>query len=462
MSKSKVLVIGLDCAEPSLVFEQWRNELPNLSSLIGHGLWGKLESCTPAITVPAWMTMMTSKDAGQLGIYGFRNRADHSYDKLSMVTSRSVTHDTVWDILTRAGKQSIVIGVPPTYPLKPLNGLAVSCFMTPSTKSQYTYPNELRTEVEALVGEYMVDVKGFRTDDKDWLLAQIYEMTEKRFKLANHWIRTKPWDFFMLMEIGVDRIHHAFWKHMDPLHPKHVPGNKYLHAIHDYYRMVDALIGQLLQGIDDQTTVLVVSDHGAKRLDGCIVFNEWLMREGYLTLKTPLNGVTAWDKVEIDWSKTKAWGDGGYYGRLFINTQGREPQGIVPASQYEAVRDELAQRLAGIVDEKGQNIGTVAFKPQQIYREARNVPPDLIVYFGNLHWRPIASVGYGSIYSTDNDTGPDDANHAQHGICIVKENGASASRQLQGAQIYDVAPTILKLLGVPVPSDMIGKDLRER
>lgn len=462
MSQSKVLVIGLDCAEPSLVFEQWRAELPHLSALSGNGLWGKLESCTPAITVPAWMTMMTSKDAGQLGIYGFRNRADHSYDKLSIVTSRSVTHDTVWDILSRVGKQSIVMGVPPTYPLKPLNGLAVSCFMTPSTKSQYTYPHELRTEVAALVGEYMVDVKGFRTDDKDWLLAQIYEMTEKRFKLANHWIRTKPWDFFMLMEIGVDRIHHAFWKYMDPLHPKHVPGNKYLHAIRDYYRTVDTLIGQLLQGIDDQTSVLVVSDHGAKRLDGCIVFNEWLMREGYLTLKTPLKGVTAWDKVEIDWSKTKAWGDGGYYGRLFINQQEREPQGIVPAAHYEALRDELAAKLAGIVDERGHNIGTVAFKPQQIYREVRNVSPDLIVYFGDLHWRPIASVGYDNIYSTDNDTGPDDANHAQCGLCIVHEKGTPVQRELQGAQIYDVAPTILKLLNVPVPSDMIGQDLRTR
>ena len=458
----KVLVIGLDCAEPSLVFDKWRDELPNLSRLAGTGLWGELESCMPAITVPAWMTMMTSHQPGELGIYGFRNRADYSYDRMTMVNSKHVTLDTVWDILSRQGKQCIVIGVPPSYPLKPINGVAISCFLTPSAKSQFTYPNELRSEVEALVGEYMVDVSNFRTDDKDWLLGQIYLMTEKRFKVAKHWMRTKPWDFFMLMEIGVDRIHHAFWKYMDPLHPKHVPGNKYVNAIRDYYRFVDGQIGELLETIDDATTVMVVSDHGAKRMDGGIVFNEWLRREGYLVLKDDPKEITPFAKVEVDWTKTKAWGEGGYYGRLFMNVQGRESQGIIPAASYEAERDELVTRLAGIADDKGKNIGTTAYKPQSVYRTVRNVPPDLIVYFGDLYWRSIGSLGYNSILTFDNDSGPDDANHAQFGMFILKEPAAGHGRRAQGAQIYDVAPTILNSMGFPVPADMIGRDLRER
>ncbi len=461
-AKRRVLVIGLDCAEPSLVFDKWRDELPHLSSLAGNGLWGELESCMPAITVPAWMTMMTSKDPGQLGFYGFRNRADHSYERMTTVNSRHVTHDTVWDILSRHGQPSIVIGVPPTYPLKPLNGSAISCFLTPSTKSQYTYPNNLRNEVEGLVGEYMVDVSNFRTEDKDWLLGQIYQMTDKRFKVANHWIRTKPWDFFMLMEIGVDRIHHAFWKYMDPLHPKHVPGNQFINAIRDYYRFVDAQIGKMLEAVDDQTTVMVVSDHGAKRMDGGIVFNEWLRREGYLVLKEEPRGVTPFEKIEVDWSRTKAWGAGGYYGRLFMNVQGREPQGIIPPGHYEAVRDELVERLASLTDDKGKNIGTLSYKPQKVYREMRNFPPDLIVYFGNLYWRAIGGVGYNSIHTFENDTGPDDANHAQFGLFIVTEPDATGSRKAQGAQITDVAPTILNIMGVEVPSDMIGHDLRAR
>src|SRR5512143_450044 len=423
MGTPKVLIIGLDCAEPSLVFDQWRAELPNLSALAGGGHWGEMESCMPAITVPAWMTMMTARQPGELGIYGFRNRADYSYDKMAMVTSRTVTLDTVWDILSRQGKQCVVIGVPPTYPLKPVNGSMISCFLTPSTKSQYTYPNELRDEVEALVGEYMVDVSNFRTEDKDWLLGQIYEMTEKRFKVGNAWIRSKPWDFFMLMEIGVDRIHHAFWKYMDPLHPKHVPGNKYINAIRDYYKFVDAQIGEMLKAIDGDTSVLVVSDHGAKRMDGGIVFNEWLRREGYLVLKEEPQANTPFAKAKVDWARTRAWGEGGYYGRLFMNVQGREPQGVVPAAHYESMRDELIEKLAGIADDKGRNIGTKAYKPEAVYRSIRNVPPDLIVYFGDLYWRSIGSLGYGGIHTFDNDSGPDDANHAQFGMFILREPG---------------------------------------
>ncbi|MBI3734759.1 MAG: alkaline phosphatase family protein, partial [Chloroflexi bacterium] len=179
-------------------------------------------------------------------------------------------------------------------------------------------------------------------------------------------------------------------------------------------------------------------------------------------LKEEPQGVTPFEKVEVDWSKTKAWGAGGYYGRLMLNVQGREPQGIIPQSQYAAVRDELMERLAGITDDKGKNLNTVSFTPEASYREIKNYPSDLIVYFGNLAWRAIGGLGYDTIYTFENDTGPDDANHAQFGLFIVQEPGAQGSRKAQGAQIYDVAPTILSMLGVPVPADMIGKDLRSR
>ena len=162
--------------------------------------------------------MMTSRDPGELGIYGFRNRSDYGYDKLSVADSGSFREDTVWDILGREGKDSIIIGVPPTYPVKPLRGSLISCFLTPGSQSQFTYPHDLRPEVQRLVGDYMVDVKGFRTDKKQWLLSQIYEMTTKRFSVAKHFLKTRPWDFFMMVEMGTDRIHHGFWQFMDEQH----------------------------------------------------------------------------------------------------------------------------------------------------------------------------------------------------------------------------------------------------
>src|ERR1700758_5278221 len=152
--KRKAMVIGLDCADPELVFHRWLDDLPNIRRVVRDGVHGKLRSIVPPITVPAWMCMMTSRDPGELGIYGFRNRSDHSYDKLAIANSTSIQEETVWDILSHEGKQSIIIGVPPTYPVKPLRGSLISCFLTPGSQSQYTYPGELRPELQRLVGDY--------------------------------------------------------------------------------------------------------------------------------------------------------------------------------------------------------------------------------------------------------------------------------------------------------------------
>jgi predicted AlkP superfamily phosphohydrolase/phosphomutase len=119
----------------------------------------------------------------------------------------------------------------------------------------------------------------------------------------------------MLVEMGVDRIHHGFWSHMDPAHHKYERGNPLESAILDYHRHVDGQLAELLALCPSDTLVLVVSDHGAKKMDGGICFNEWLMREGYLTLGEKPSKPTPIGRVPIDWTRTRAWGDGGYYGR---------------------------------------------------------------------------------------------------------------------------------------------------
>jgi predicted AlkP superfamily phosphohydrolase/phosphomutase len=461
--RKKVLVIGLDCAPPEIVFEEMREELPNFKRVMDEGVWGKLESCIPAITVPAWSSMMSSKDPGTLGFYGFRNRGDYSYEKNTLANSNSVKTDRVWDVLSRAGKKVITVGVPQTFPPKPVNGIQVGCFLSPSTTNPakpYTYPASVMKEIEATVGEYLVDVPNFRTNDKEYLLRQIYTMTEKRFKLVKKWIAEKDWDFFMFVEMGTDRIHHGLWKYHDPTHHKYETNAKLNDSIRDYYRYIDSEIGQILDLVDENTTVFIVSDHGAKKMDGGICVNEWLIREGYLTLKAQPAGLTAIDKCEIDWSKTRVWGDGGYYARIFLNIEGREPGGIVKQAEAESLRNELIAKFEALVDPDGVNIGTKVFKPEEIYHEVNGIAPDLIVYFGDLFWRSVGSVGHGSIYTFDNDTGPDDCNHAQFGIVIKhdpKVHEGPGGRELTGLQLMDMAPTILQQLDVPVPADMQGK-----
>ncbi|HET6372019.1 MAG TPA: alkaline phosphatase family protein, partial [Candidatus Polarisedimenticolia bacterium] len=395
------------------------------------------------------------------GIYGFRNRKDHSYDGYAIANASALKADMMWDILGRSGKKVIILGVPPSYPPRALNGIQVGCFLTPSTKSAYTSPPEIREEIEKVTNGYVVDVEGFRTDDKEALLGRVYEKTRKHFAAARHLVTTKPWDYFMMVEMGVDRIHHGFWKHMDPQHPRYERGNPFEHAIRDYYKYVDREVGELMALFPPDTSVLVVSDHGAKKLDGGICFNEWLIQKGYLTLSSYPSEPTPIGKAQIDWSRTRAWGDGGYYGRLFMNVKGREPQGVIEPADYEKVRSELMAGIEAIEDPNGRKIGSKAYRPEEIYRSVGGVAPDLLVYFGDLDWRSIGSVGTKAIHTFENDTGPDDANHDWHGIFIMKPHArASAPRgELTGLRIYDVAPTILDLFGIGPSSQMIGRSL---
>jgi predicted AlkP superfamily phosphohydrolase/phosphomutase len=456
MASRRVCLIGLDCADPELVFERWRSELPNLDRLIRQGVWGPLESAIPPITVPAWMCMMTGRDPGSLGIYGFRNRKDRSNEGLAFANSGHVKEPAVWDILAPGGLKSIVLGVPLTYPPPTVNGLLVSDFMAPSVDSEYTYPAELKDEIREVVGEYVFDVRDFRTTDKDRLLASVYEMTEKRFRLARHLLARHPWDFFAMVEMGTDRMHHGFWRYMDPSHRYHEPDSPYQDAIRDYYVAVDRHIGELVEELPDGTDIFVVSDHGAKRMDGAVCLNEWLMREGYLVLKETPACVTKFSPALVDWSRTRAWGDGGYYGRVFLNVSGREAMGQVSGASVSALRDEITAKLETLPDDLGRPLGNRVFRPEEIYAATEGVPPDLIVYFGDLHWRSVGSVGHDSVWVHENDTGPDDANHSQHGIAILARKGEPIPNAgpREGMSLYDIAPAILESLGIEPPEGM--------
>ncbi len=455
----RVLVLGLDCASPHLIFDQFKADLPTFSRLAAQGTWGELESSIPCITVPAWASMTSSRDPGVLGVYGFRNRKDYSYDRLVTANSDAIRVRRVWDYLGDAGKQSILVGVPQTYPVHPINGYLVSDFLTPGSEVSFTYPAILKAEVLKLYPDYKFDVLNFRSENKERLLADLLDMTRMQTGLVKHLMQTKPWDFFMFVNIGVDRLHHGFWHFHDPAHRLYTPGNPYEHAVRDYYRMMDSFAAELLDIAGDDTTVLIVSDHGVSRMDGGICINEWLWQNGWLSLKRPPSsgGLTRIEDCDIDWANTRAWASGGYYGRVFLNVRGREPQGIIAPEHYDVMRDLLASALAGIPDPNGQPLNTQVFKPNAVYQQVNNIAPDLMVYFGDLHWRAVGSLGHGKHWTLDNDTGPDYANHAVQGMFILYEPGRKGAGRVNGHQLMDIAPTLLDRFGLSIPGDMQGR-----
>lgn len=460
MPTPRLIIIGLDCMEPSLVFDRWRSDLPNLSRLMAKGSYGPLESSIPAITVPAWSCMMTGRDPGELGIYGFRNRRDRNYHSMSISDGRFVKFPRLWDFMGDEGWKVAALSVPGTSPPYPVNGNLVSCFLTPNTEVPFTHPPELADQILSWIPDFMMDVPNFRSDEKQRILDNLFQLCDQRFTLAEKLIVQDQPDFLMLVDMGVDRIHHAFWKPMDSQHPQHEPESPFADAIHDYYVHVDDRIGQLLSICDADTSVLIVSDHGAQPLMGGICINEWLIKNGYLHLRHLPKEPQALDQLDIDWSRTKVWGAGGYYARIFFNIQGREPEGIVSMTEYEDLRNEIANKLLGLTTPEGSPMNVKAFKPQEIYQKVRGRAPDLIVYFNDLAWRSVGSVGINSLYTINNDTGPDDANHAPFGLMIFHDpRSPKDGQRLDNAQLYDILPTLLSRYNLNIPKGLRGKIL---
>ena len=193
----RVAVIGLDCGTPQLLFRDLADDIPNIRKVMDGGLRGELASITPPITVPAWACAMTGKSPGQLGIYGFRNRKDNTYDGLSIATADAITEPTVWDELGKRGMKSLLIGVPPSYPPRPIEGWRVGCFLTPPSAKTFASPHELEAEIEDELGgkgEYIFDIPNFREQGMAFVLDQVFKMTERRFRVARRLVKNKPWD----------------------------------------------------------------------------------------------------------------------------------------------------------------------------------------------------------------------------------------------------------------------------
>jgi predicted AlkP superfamily phosphohydrolase/phosphomutase len=460
----KLIVVGLDCLEPSLAFERWADRMPNLTRLRERGVFARMRSTIPPITIPAWQCMVTGKDPGTLGMYGFRNRKDYSYDSFMFADGKMVREPRVWDVLSRAGLNNIVLGVPQTWPPRPLKGVMVSGFPLPDTEGTWTYPATLKNEIAA-VCDYIPDVEEFRSENRQEILQNLIDMAERRFKLAAHLLKTRPWDFFMMVEMGTDRIVHLLWRYTDETHRHYQANHPLNNAMRDYYALCDKLMGELIAPYenDPDVAIAVVSDHGARGMDGGVMINDWLIRQGYLTLKErpkePLGMGKLIKAGAVDWSRTRVWAEGGYYSRVQFNIKGREPEGIVDPAEVDALAAELTEKLKAIPDDVGRPITTHVYRPHDTYKVVNNIPPDLIVIFGDLGWRSIGSVSphaNAPLYVFENDTGPDDANHNWHGVFAMAGAGVPKQGELEPFSLMDFAPTVLKFFNKEIPADMQG------
>ena len=391
MSK-RVLVIGLDCAAPQFVFDRWLPELPTIRSLTERGSFGVLRSCDPPITVPAWSVMTSSRSPGSLGFYGFRNRQAtiRTTSSSSPTRGRCACH-VCGTSSRRAERDVIVLGVPQTYPPSRVKG-----------RDGLVLPHSRHADEPLHVSA--------GAEGRDRAGRRALSGRRRELPLRRQGPAARP-DRGDDREAVPPRRASARDAALGPLlhgrdgYRPHPPRLLALHRL----RAPAVRAGQsrtstrcssttsgstrrsrrLLRFADEETAVLVVSDHGAKRMDGGICVNEWLRREGYLVLREEPTEPTRLTPDLIDWSRTDAWGEGGYYCRLFLNVEGREPEGVVSPDDYERVRTRSRRSSKALGDDQGRPIGTIAHQPEELYAEARGIAPDLLVYFGGLYWRSI-------------------------------------------------------------------------
>jgi len=468
---TRALVIGLDSVEPSLVFEEWADDLPTLSALAGDGLWGRLRTTVPPITCPAWPASLTGLNPGHFGLYDLKYRVPGTYTKFGIVNSRMVGKPRAWDYLTEAGRKSIFLFVPVTYPPPRLNGILVSSFLTPSVRSDFTYPKEVKEEVLGLVGGpdgYIIDVYDYRRIPPRELYRQLKAKTEHDFKIIKHFLAKRKWDFFMAVIMSIDRAQHTLWKFFDKGHPRYEEDPELEEGLLDLHRQIDAELAEVLELIPPDTAVVVLSDHGAKRMYHRINANELLAEEGFLKLREMPDRPTGLTELDerglIDWGGTVAYALGAYIAQVFINVRGREPKGIVePGEEYLSVREQVADFLSSVRGPDGEKLDNRVYLREDAYRgEKLDLMPDLTIYFDNLHYGSNEAIGFGSPYSLETAKGPDDSNHGELGMFILRDPEERVRGRAEGLVIEDLCPTILDLLEVPIPPGLDGESVLRR
>jgi predicted AlkP superfamily phosphohydrolase/phosphomutase len=462
----RLLLIGLDGATPELAIGAWRTELRTLHLLTDRGARGRIVSSLPWASTPAWLSLLSGQDPGQLGVYGAKRRLNHSYAAPVPIDSHAMNEPRLWDMIGQAGKHVGAVGVPATTPAPQVHGHLIGDRLTAGDSA--IYPASLRQQV-ALWIEDDPPLRIAGADDIDLTVGNAYARTEQRFRLARRLLARDTYDCFVLFDDGIATVERALWDSLDTTHRRYVPNHPSAGAISAFYRFVDEQLADLLELIDDNTIVVVVSACGTQALDGELALNDWLIDQGELRLHAQPDRPAALEECDVDWAHTRAWA--GDDGALYLNIAGREPQGAIPAAEAEQAASDLAARLRALVGPKAAQdqpslavtAAVEAYRPAALYTAARGVAPDLLALCVRPGWRTSPLVGRGATWISTNAAPMDAACESPTGFFVVYDPGnLGGGRELESATIYDIVPTLLALLGQPIPPRLRGRALIER
>jgi len=485
MLASRVILIGIDGANFSPI-ERWSDEgsLPGFRHLRENGASGELCSTIPPISPTAWTSIFTGTNPGKHGIFGFMKRRPHSYYP-TPISSADVRAPTLWDMLTENGIKSAWVSIPFVYPPRPIYGVITTGLGTPSRKSPFAYPPTMKTEILRKYPNFDVDfnedeIELSRSIEKS--LAKISSVTDASMNL-----------FKDLVADNTFRVVGGVFRALDVVQHYLIDTDE----LRMHYQKFDQLIRDVTEGLDENDVLIVCSDHGFRKIQKNFYINIWLEEGGLLHFKSePILGrlgirAESFQKVlvkaglkdliwkikrsklvetvlrlmpsedflsNIDWSTTRAYYIGNDGGAIFANVKGREPAGIVERGrEYEELTGEIAKKALEITD------------PLNVEKVIRRSYRGCDAYIGNLDDAPDILLvenegyrvtgGYNRERALLEDVKVRPGDHSTAGILFMLGSCIQTGHRIVDATVQDITPTILHLLGIPIPVHIDGKPL---
>jgi predicted AlkP superfamily phosphohydrolase/phosphomutase len=434
----RVVVIGLD-GTPYTFVQRLLQEgrMPHFAGLVGEGDFVRTHSVYPTVSSVAWSTYMTGVNPARHGIFGFVDRRPGTYDT-TIPTSRLMQAPTLWQILSQAGRRVIVMNVPVTYPPREVNGLLVAGFLSPSLEKA-TYPPDLAGRLQRL--GYRVDTDPWKArQSKDLALQEVNDVFGRRIRAMFELMEREDWDFFQCHVMETDRLHHFLWEEMEQGHPEYAP--RFL----EFFGRIDEMLGQLRERLDENTTLIVMSDHGFCTLKKEVYVNYWLQERGWLRLQEvekPRLAHLASDAVAYSLDP----------GRVFLNVAGREPRGCVqPGPEYETLRDEITAAALDLRDpDDGSPMIAQVFRREEIYHGP------LLERAADLILVPVDGYDLKGPLSKPALTfkGPELVGMHTYDDAMLYVRGQRIAEGDWG--VGDAMPTVLRLMDVSIPQGLDGQ-----
>jgi len=360
--KPKLIVLSIDGVPIDLLKRLIQEGvMPKLAELASHFGIRSMRSVHPTVSCVAWAGYSTGMNPGKHGIYGFIDRRPNSYD-LILPNASTLAADNIWQILSRAGMRVFGMNVPSTYPPKEVNGILIGGFLAPSLE-KVVYPSQESEYLSSI--DYRIDSDAqLARRDKRAMLKDLDITLARRMEAMFYYLQKDNWNFFHTHIMGTDRINHFLWQKMEKGDPAFSQGFR------DYYARIDQVVGKLLEQLDDNTPLLIFSDHGFCTLKQEVQLSRYLVQTGWTvpaeTIKHPLS---------IEPNKSRAYCL--IPGRIYINLQGREPGGIVPLEEYQQAREQLTADLLKLHD------------PDTGSKVIRKVIPKEDIYWPSTHQGPL-------------------------------------------------------------------------